>query len=519
MKTPESIIKKIDSLKKGDKEAFSGIYEESYGYLHTCVIHIVRNEDTAQDMLQEAYAEIYRNIDQLKQPEDFLGWAATIANRKCFAYLKKDRELLLEDRTEDEESGTGFFETIPDDEAFIPENILDDREKVRMIREVIDDLSDVQRACVIGFYYNEQKQEEIASELGIPVNTVKSHLNRAKARLKDSIKDVEKKQGVKLCGMSPFMLLLFKNEAAAFAADGTIPALGSAVTAGSGTSAGTGAGVGTGVSAAGSLAGLPLKTKIIIGTAAALICIGAIAGGVLYHQSKKQEAPSVADASASVQTGSGEGIDIASGKEDPGRGDSDVTKSGAGEEASSGNSEEEVVTEPTEVPAAEPTETPAAEPTKTPAVEPTEAPAAEPTEVPAAEPTEAPAAEPTEAPAAEPTEAPNAGIITGSFDIDPVIDKYANASKISEINEIVAAGTGIYSSSGKTMIIYYNSAAGDFWGYDFIPETRISVGKHEVSTDTDNEAALIRNTGKWRMNVYPCTDGDGDLYVDFYAVP
>lgn len=111
------------------------------------------------------------------------------------------------------------------------------------------------------------------------------------------------------------------------------------------------------------------------------------------------------------------------------------------------------------------------------------------------------------------------GVISGSIDVDPLIDRYANASKISEINEIVASGTKIYSSSGKTMIVYYNGESGDFLGYDFVPQTSINVGKHEVSADSDQVEAAIRNTGKWRMNVYPCTDGDGDLYVDFYAVP
>ena len=207
-----------DAVKKyigGKESAFTTIYEESYRYLHTCVIHIVKDEDLAQDMLQNTYLEIIKNISQLKEPENFLGWAATIANRKCIADIKKRKDVLLSEQTDEEGNEQDYFESVADDEALIPENVFDDKAKVDIIRGIIDDLSDVQRACVIGFYYNEMKQEEIAEELGIPVNTVKSHLNRAKAKIKDSVCTTEKDQGIKLFAFIPFFLLFFNTEAKA----------------------------------------------------------------------------------------------------------------------------------------------------------------------------------------------------------------------------------------------------------------------------------------------------------------
>ena len=279
MKTPSELIEKIDLMKKGDSEAFNSVYEESYKYLHTCVIHIVKNEDVAQDMLQDTYVEIFKNIDQLKSSEDFLSWASTIANRKCFAYIKKDRDILVDDKTDDEGNEKDFFEDISDDESFIPENIFDNREKINIIRSIIDDLSDVQRACVIGFYYNDQKQDEIAQELGIPVNTVKSHLNRAKAKIKDAVSDVEKKQGIKLYSFAPFMLLLFGFEAKAYAAQAPVPAMGSAL---SGSLSGTSKAVSAGSKAAGSA----LKIKVMIAAIAGIAVIGAVTGIVLNNRTR-----------------------------------------------------------------------------------------------------------------------------------------------------------------------------------------------------------------------------------------
>ncbi len=225
MKTPAELLNYVERLRQGDNDAFKDVYEGSYKYLHTCVMHIVKDEDAAQDMLQEAYVEIFKGIHSLKSSEDFLSWAATIANRKCFAYIKKDRDLLVDEQTDDEGKSNDFFESLADDESFIPENILDNRAKIEMIRGIIDDLSDVQRACVIGYYYNEQKQEEIAGQLGIPVNTVKSHLSRAKSKIREAVGDVEKKQGVKLYSFAGLMLFLFGFEVKSYAAEGTVPAM------------------------------------------------------------------------------------------------------------------------------------------------------------------------------------------------------------------------------------------------------------------------------------------------------
>lgn len=288
MKTPETLVNEVELLKKGDQNAFTKVYEESYKYLHTCVIHILKDEDVALDMLQDTYVEIYKNIQQLKASEDFLSWAATIANRKCFAYIKKDKEVLVNQTSDDEGNERDFFEEISDDESFIPENIFDNKEKVKIIRDIIDGLTKEQRACVIGFYYNEQKQDEIAQLLGIPTNTVKSHLNRAKAKIKDAVGEVEKKQGIKLYSFAPFMLLLFADEVKTYAASASIPAF-------------------TGVAASAAKVGTvakasvtALKTKVIVAAVASFAIIGTIVGVTLANRNADVKEPESVVVSAVV---------------------------------------------------------------------------------------------------------------------------------------------------------------------------------------------------------------------------
>jgi len=204
----ENLQEVIKKYVQGEKHLFSVIYESSYAYLHTCVIHIVKDENIALDMLQETYLEISNKMSQLEHEEKFLSWAATIANRKCFEYLKKEKRIPLLKTDE----GIDPIDNISDDDCFIPEEIMQNREKQRLIREIIDGLSDVQRICIISYYYNEKKQEAIAESLGIPTNTVKTHLSRAKRKIRDAIIDLDEKQGTRLYSVSPLLMLLFNME-------------------------------------------------------------------------------------------------------------------------------------------------------------------------------------------------------------------------------------------------------------------------------------------------------------------
>ncbi|MCM1258911.1 MAG: RNA polymerase sigma factor [Roseburia sp.] len=205
MNASEELTQAAEAYQKGDQEAFATLYEQSYRYLYACVIRIVKSEDITQDMLQETYLEIVKNINTLRSPGDFLSWAAVIATNKCFAYFKKNRDFPVEDVEE-------TFEEIPDDEAFIPEEVMQDREKQRLFREIIDSLSDMQRLCVIGYYYNEQSQESLAREFGIPVGTVKSHLNRARVKIRQAVEELDVKKDTRLYNVTPLMLLLMEEE-------------------------------------------------------------------------------------------------------------------------------------------------------------------------------------------------------------------------------------------------------------------------------------------------------------------
>lgn len=216
MEPTKELKQAVRSYREGNKQAFTMLYEESSKYVYTCIYKVMGGNDNAQDtvcdIMQDTYVEISKKIDQLGDEDSFLSWAGTIATRKCYAWLKKNKKYVLLNEEDD------TFVNLADEDDIIPEGIMQDREKQRLVREIIDTrLTQMQKLCIIAYYYNEQKQSEIAKELGIPENTVKTNLSRAKAKIKDGVLNLEKRQGTRLYSAAPVLLVLFQEDVSACA--------------------------------------------------------------------------------------------------------------------------------------------------------------------------------------------------------------------------------------------------------------------------------------------------------------
>lgn len=289
MEISNSLRTALLEYKKGKQDAFTIIYKESEKYIYSCIYKVAQGNvdavDMTADVMSDTYLEISQSVGQLEDIERFLSWAGTIATRKCYAYIKKNKKYVLvnEDDT--------TFENLSDDDSIIPEEIMQNREAQRLLREIIDkELTEIQKLCIIGVYYNEQKQSEIARELGIPENTVKTNLSRAKAKIKAGVEELNIKKGTKLFSVAPLLLLFFTEDVKACEVPTYIGAkiLGSvrasAGATGVGTLSGTTKGGATGAKGLISkITSASLKAKII-GTAATVAVASAGVGtGVTVH--------------------------------------------------------------------------------------------------------------------------------------------------------------------------------------------------------------------------------------------
>lgn len=246
----EKLFAEVQKLKDGDFSGYDKIYKLSEKYIYKIINDIVKNHHTTEDLMQEAYIQIYNKIGTLQEAKAFYVWAGRIATNLTLRYIQKNSKEVL--ATPDEEGDTDFiFEKATDDkEKFIPESVLVDREKQRLLADIIDKLSAEQKFCVQYFYYEEMSVNEIAEVMGCSTGTVKSRLNYARKSIKEAVVELDEKHGTRLYSLAsaPLFLIIFRA-----AAEGLLPI----AVAGAASAVSTGgAAVSAGVSSTGSAASM-----------------------------------------------------------------------------------------------------------------------------------------------------------------------------------------------------------------------------------------------------------------------
>ena len=185
-------------------------------------------------------------------------------------------------------SSSAAMDCFSTDVSVQPEVVMDQNETTRLMKEIIDTLTDEQRICVTMFYMEQMSVKEMASVLEVSENTVKSRLNYGRQKIKDKVLDLEKK-GTKLYGLAPipFFLLLLKEDVKAAQAT-QIPSMSAAVSSATkavATAAGTGSTVaGTTAATVAAGAGKGIATKVIAGIVAGTLVIGGGAAAIVHMQ-------------------------------------------------------------------------------------------------------------------------------------------------------------------------------------------------------------------------------------------
>ena len=175
----ERILKWVDRFRAGDDAAFDEIYSLLYRRQYYFTFRLLKNRENAEDVVQECFIRVYRNLRNVTEPNHFFSWLNRINYNTCINYLKaaSTRELHEEDLSD--------YEEVLEDksESGSPELRAEISEDRNAVGRALNKLSPEMSAAVIMKYYNGLKEEEIAEALSVPVGTVKSRLSRAKKEL------------------------------------------------------------------------------------------------------------------------------------------------------------------------------------------------------------------------------------------------------------------------------------------------------------------------------------------------
>ena len=168
----------------GDPEAFGRLMEPLEQLVWRVCWHYTGNREAAEDCGQEAMIRIWRNLANYRGECALESWVYRIAANCCMDWLRKkkrDKSVSVEPLREQ-----GFD---PADESPGTEEQAVAKDERQRLREAISLLPEDQREALIMTQLEKVPYEEAARTLGVSEGTVKSRVNRAKARLKEMLSD------------------------------------------------------------------------------------------------------------------------------------------------------------------------------------------------------------------------------------------------------------------------------------------------------------------------------------------
>ena len=202
MAIEKELLKGIELLKQGKEEGFNILYSYTYNYVYGRAKVIMKNEDDALDLTQETFVQAYKGIQQLEDVNNIYAWLGSITYRQGMKMFRKRREVLVGEEAE------GIFEDVEDsDSDYHPEASAEEKATADIVKSLIDELPELQKATIMAYYYDNMKIDEIAEAFECSSNTVKSRLNYAKKFLKTKVEEHEKQNRYKLHSLTPAVFI------------------------------------------------------------------------------------------------------------------------------------------------------------------------------------------------------------------------------------------------------------------------------------------------------------------------
>jgi len=158
---------------RGDQLAFAQIVREYQSMVFSLACHFLRDRALAEELAQEVFLTLHQNLSTIQSPAHLLFWLRKVTSNRCIDQTRRQKvrpQISIEDVPE---PSTAPVESDP----MLTETL----------RRVVDTLPEKARMVVILRYQEDLEPAEIAHVLGMPLNTVKSHLRRSLSMLRDKL--------------------------------------------------------------------------------------------------------------------------------------------------------------------------------------------------------------------------------------------------------------------------------------------------------------------------------------------
>ena len=178
----------VELALKGDQSAYAELMDKYRESIYFMMLKMVKDEDDAEDLTIEAFGKAFNRLHQYSPSFAFSTWLFKIASNNAIDFIRKKRiKVTSMDTAYTNDNG----ETVSIDAKSTerdPEEVTMHGEKVEWMREIVKKLKPRYRDLIEKRYFQELSYDEIASDMNLPLGTVKAQLFRARAFLAEMMK-------------------------------------------------------------------------------------------------------------------------------------------------------------------------------------------------------------------------------------------------------------------------------------------------------------------------------------------
>ncbi|QQS32584.1 MAG: sigma-70 family RNA polymerase sigma factor [Acidobacteriota bacterium] len=179
----------IIAVRAGDEEAFAEIVSRYRNQITNFLYRFLNDYEEAVDLAQETFVRVYFALDRYHTDFAFSTYIYRIASNLAISELRKRKRRRLMSLTglfqgEDQEA-----EYQPEDRAALPDQLLVESERDRVIAKAIASLPEKYRLPIVLRDVEQRSYEEVASIMNLGLGTTKSRISRGRGLLREKLQD------------------------------------------------------------------------------------------------------------------------------------------------------------------------------------------------------------------------------------------------------------------------------------------------------------------------------------------
>jgi RNA polymerase sigma-70 factor (ECF subfamily) len=167
------VAEALADARRGDQTAFADLVRHHQGMVFGLAYNFLRDRALAEELAQEVFLHLYRSLTQIESPEHLSFWLRKVTGHRCIDYTRRHKH-----------DARVSVDDLPDQPCEFRQS---DPLMSEMLKKLVATLPERPRMILALRYQEDLDPAEIAEVLSMPVNTVKSHLRRSLAMLREKV--------------------------------------------------------------------------------------------------------------------------------------------------------------------------------------------------------------------------------------------------------------------------------------------------------------------------------------------